>query len=383
MIALAAVAALTPAAMVGVLGMGVVIAELALVLAAIGALAQIPGLTWLVNEGAKLMEGIGNAIGSFIGGIVGGFMSGVSSQFPKIGSDLSEFMKNVQPFIEGAKAIEPSVLDGVKALAETIIILTAANILDGLTSWFTGGSSLSKFANELIPFGKAMKAFSIEVAGMDGNLVANAATAGKTLAEMASTLPKSGGVVGFFAGESDMTKFSTQLVPFGKAMKDFSLVVSGIDSEAVVNAATAGKAMAEMADTIPNTGGVVEFFTGSNDMDAFSEQLIPFGKAIKAFSLEVQGLDIESITNSATAGKSLSELANNLPNNGGVVDWFTGGNDMLSFGDQLIPFGKAMKEYSIAVSGLDVNAISNSTTAGKAISELANNLPPHLGLVNY
>ena len=32
--------------------MGVVIAELALVLAAIGALAQFPGLKWLINEEA-------------------------------------------------------------------------------------------------------------------------------------------------------------------------------------------------------------------------------------------------------------------------------------------------------------------------------------------
>ena len=38
--------------MVGILGMGAVIAELALVLAAIGALAQIPGLNWLINEAA-------------------------------------------------------------------------------------------------------------------------------------------------------------------------------------------------------------------------------------------------------------------------------------------------------------------------------------------
>lgn len=383
MIALAAVALLTPAAMIGVLGMGVVIAELALVLAAIGALAQIPGLTWFVNEGAELMKGIGNAIGSFIGGIVGGFMGGVSSQFPKIGTDLSQFMTNIQPFIEGAKAIEPSVLDGVKALAGTILILTAANILDGLTSWFTGGSSLSSFATELAPFGKAMKEFSIEVAGMDGNLVSNAATAGKTLAEMADTLPKSGGVVGFFTGESDMTEFSAQLVPFGKAMKNFSLAVSGIDSAAVVNAATAGKAMAEMANTIPNTGGVVDFFTGSNDMDDFGKKLVPFGTAIKSYSLTVKGLDAEAITNSAIAGKSLVELANTIPNTGGLVSWFTGEQNLGTFGDQLAPFGTAIKAYSISVAGLDVNAISNSTTAGKAIVELSNTLPTCGGLVNW
>lgn len=137
MAALSAVAALVPGAMVGVLGMGLVIAELALVLAAVGALAQIPGLQWLINEGGNLLQGIGTAIGKFIGGIVGGFMSGVSSQFPQIATDLSGFMTNIQPFIQGASAIDPSMMDGVKALAETILILTAANILEGLTSWFT------------------------------------------------------------------------------------------------------------------------------------------------------------------------------------------------------------------------------------------------------
>lgn len=61
--------------MVGVLGLGVVMAELAVVLAAIGGLAQIPGLDWLIGEGGKLLQTIGNAIGGFIGGIVGGFMA--------------------------------------------------------------------------------------------------------------------------------------------------------------------------------------------------------------------------------------------------------------------------------------------------------------------
>lgn len=50
MAALSAVAALVPGAMLGVLGMGAVIAELALVLAAVGALAQIPGLNWLIKK---------------------------------------------------------------------------------------------------------------------------------------------------------------------------------------------------------------------------------------------------------------------------------------------------------------------------------------------
>lgn len=383
MAALAAVAALVPGAMVGVLGMGVVIAELALVLAAVGALAQIPGLQWLINEGGNLLQGIGTAIGKFIGGIVGGFMSGVSSQFPQIATDLSGFMTNIQPFVQGAAAIDPSMMDGVKALAETILILTAANILDGLTSWLTGGSSLTGFAEELVPFGKAMKQFSNEIAGIDGEVISNAAIAGKTLAEMAATLPNTGGVVGFFAGENDMGAFGEQLIPFGRAMKNFANEVAGIDASVITEAATAGKAMAEMAATIPNSGGVVGFFTGENDMDAFGEQLVPFGRAMKEYGEAVSGLKADVIQNSVTAGQALMELANTVPNTGGVVSWFTGDNDLATFGEQLVPFGTAMKNYSLAVTGLDANVVTNSANAAKALVELSNNLPNTGGIVSW
>lgn len=383
MLALSATAALVPGAMVGILGMGAVVAEMALVFAAVGLLSKLPGLSWLIGEGGKLLQGIGTAIGQFVGGIVGGFMSGVSSQFPQIGADLSAFMNNVQPFLQGASQIQPSMMDGVKALAETVLILTAADILQGLTSWLTGGSSLSKFGEELVPFGEAMRDFSLAIGNMDGEIVANAATAGKALAEMAATIPNTGGLVSFFAGENDMTAFGKQLVPFGEAMKQFGDAITGLDSNAVTEAAIAGKAMAEMATTIPNSGGVVGFFAGENDMGEFGKQLVPFGEAMKAFGDAVRGLEADAIVNSATAGKALVELADTVPNTGGVVAFFTGNNDVDTFGEKLVPFGEAMKAYSEAIMGMDSAAITNSATAGKALVELANTIPNTGGLVSW
>jgi tape measure domain-containing protein len=383
MLALSATASLVPGAMVGILGMGAVVAEMALVLAAVGLLSKLPGLSWLIGEGGKLLQGIGTAIGQFVGGIVGGFMSGVSSQFPQIGADLSTFMNNVQPFLQGASQIQPSMMDGVKALAETVLILTAADILQGLTSWLTGGSSLSKFGEELVPFGEAMRDFSLAIGNMDGEIVANAATAGKALAEMAATIPNTGGLVSFFAGENDMTAFGKQLVPFGEAMRQFGDAITGLDANAVTEAAIAGKAMAEMATTIPNSGGVVGFFAGENDMDEFGKQLVPFGEAMKAFGDAVRGLEADAIVNSATAGKALVELADTVPNTGGVVAFFTGNNDVDTFGEKLVPFGEAMKAYSEAIMGMDSAAITNSATAGKALVELANTIPNTGGLVSW
>ena len=383
MLALSATASLVPGAMVGILGMGAVVAEMALVLAAVGLLSKLPGLSWLIGEGGKLLQGIGTAIGQFVGEIVGGFMSGVSSQFPQIGADLSTFMNNVQPFLQGASQIQPSMMDGVKALAETVLILTAADILQGLTSWLTGGSSLSKFGEELVPFGEAMRDFSLAIGNMDGEIVANAATAGKALAEMAATIPNTGGLVSFFAGENDMTAFGKQLVPFGEAMRQFGGAITGLDANAVTEAAIAGKAMAEMATTIPNSGGVVGFFAGENDMGEFGKQLVPFGEAMKAFGDAVRGLEADAIVNSATAGKALVELADTVPNTGGVVAFFTGNNDVDTFGEKLVPFGEAMKAYSEAIMGMDSAAITNSATAGKALVELANTIPNTGGLVSW
>lgn len=383
MLALSATASLVPGAMVGILGMGAVVAEMALVLAAVGLLSKLPGLSWLIGEGGKLLQGIGTAIGQFVGGIVGGFMSGMSSQFPQIGADLSTFMNNVQPFLQGASQIQPSMMDGVKALAETVLILTAADILQGLTSWLTGGSSLSKFGEELVPFGEAMRDFSLAIGNMDGEIVANAATAGKALAEMAATIPNTGGLVSFFAGENDMTAFGKQLVPFGEAMRQFGDAITGLDANAVTEAAIAGKAMAEMATTIPNSGGVVGFFAGENDMGEFGKQLVPFGEAMKAFGDAVRGLEADAIVNSATAGKALVELADTVPNTGGVVAFFTGNNDVDTFGEKLVPFGEAMKAYSEAIMGMDSAAITNSATAGKALVELANTIPNTGGLVSW
>lgn len=352
MVALAAVAALVPAAMLGVVGMGLVIAELALVLAAIGGLAQIPGLEWLIGEGGDLLQTVGTAIGQFIGGIIGGIAQGATSALPQIGSDLSAFMTNAASFIEGAKNIDPSMLEGVQALVGVILALTAANILEGLTSWFTGGSSLTKFGEELASFGPYIKAYSDAVKGIDESAVTASANAAKALSEMANNLPNSGGLAGWFAGENDLGAFAEQLVPFGESMKAYSDAVQGIDAESVVASATAAKAISELANNLPNSGGVASWFAGENDLATFAEQLVPFAKSLRTYSLYAVGIDADAIANSANAAKSISDLANNLPNSGGMVSWFTGDNDLGAFSANLVSLGKALKAYSDSIGGV-------------------------------
>lgn len=312
MLALGVLAGMVPSAMAGVLGLGLLITELALVLAAVGAFSQIPGLSWLIEEGGNFLQKIGTAIGQFIGGIAGGIMQGVTSSFPQMGKDLSDFMTNLQPFINGAKMIDASVADGVKSLADVILTLTAANILDGLTSWFTGGTSLADFGKQLAEFGPYMAKYASSVAGINSETVVASANAAKALSEMANNLPNSGGVIGWFAGENDMTTFGDQLVTFGTKLKEYSLAVVGIDSEAINASVTATKALSEMASAIPNMGGVVGFFTGNNDIDTFGKKLADFGKSLKKYSEEVSGVDSNALSNSTAQFTKLVDMAKGM-----------------------------------------------------------------------
>lgn len=383
MLALAALASLAPEAMIGVLAMGAVIAELALVLAAVGALAQIPGLKWLIGEGGDLLQGVGTAIGKFVGGIVGGFMTGVSAQFPQIGTDLSNFMTNVQPFIEGAKQIDASAMDGVMSLAKVILLLTAADILEGLTSWFTGGSSIVEFGAELAEFGPHFASYYESIKGVDGTVVQASANAALALAEMASKLPNQGGVVGWFAGENSLAVFAEELTEFGPKLKEYADSVKGLDADVVIASANAALALAEMADKLPNQGGVVGWFAGENSLSVFAEELASFGPVLKQYADSVRGLDSDVVIASTNAAMAMAEMANNLPNQGGMVSWFTGDNTLSVFGEEISKFGPYIAQYAKDVAGLDPSVVVASANAAKALSELASNLPNTGGLVSW
>ena len=376
-------APMVPGAMLGILGLGAVIAELAAVLAAVGALAQIPGLTWLVGEGGVLLEAVGNSLGRLVGGLVGGIAQGITSSLPQIGTDLSSFMKNVKPFLDGAAGINQEAIDGVGKLVNVITAISGASLLESVTSWITGGSSMTTFAEQLVPFGTAMKSFADAISGIDAEAVTAAANAGSALTAMADTIPNTGGLVSFFTGDNDMATFGTQLVAYGSSLKKFASSVSGIDTEAIGAAATASASLTTFAQNIPNTGGLVTFFTGDNDMTTFGTQLVAYGSSLKSFATSVSGIDTDALSTIATASSSLVTFANQIPNTGGLISFFTGDNDMATFGTQLVSYGTALKSFAMSVSGIDTDALTTISTASTSLVSFAENIPNTGGLVDF
>jgi tape measure domain-containing protein len=353
MLALNAMTALAAGAMVGVLAFGAVVAELSLVIAALGALSQIPGLEWLISEGGDFLQIIGTAIGQFIGGIAGGFLDSTTSALPEMASNLSMFMTNLSPFIEGAKNIDGSLLSNIQTLTNTILALTGAGLLESITSWLTGESSFAQFGTQLKVFGEAIKGYGDTVSGIDTSGIEASVAAGKALSELAKTLPNSGGLAGMLAGNNDIGDFGEQLKTYGKAIKDYGDTVSGIDVSGVESSVAAGKLLMELAKTLPNSGGLAGMLAGNNDIGDFGTQIISFGNAIKNYGDIVSGINTGGIEASVNAGKMLAELVNDT----------SGVDSLQNYGDSLKSFGENLMIFVNDISGADFSGLYNSLSS--------------------
>lgn len=371
------------AAAKGIAAFAVVVAGLTAVFAALGGLAQIPGFNWIIGEGGAVLCKIGSIIGEFIGSIVSGLGVGLTSGLPAMGQNLSDFMTSVTPFIEGARKINREMMDGVKALAEAILIITAADIVSGIASFLTGGSSIADFGEEIAEFGPCLKTFSDSVSGINNANVTAAANAAKSLAEMAHEVPNEGGLASWFAGENNVAKFGDDIASFGSSLKQFDSNVKGITPENVVAAADAAKSLAEMAHKVPNEGGLASWFAGENNVAKFGTDIASFGLSLKQFSDNIAGISPENVTAAANAAKSLAEMAHEVPNEGGMASWFAGENNVAKFGGDIASFGLSLRQFDTNVRGIVPENVTAAANAAKSLAEMADTIPNEGGIQSW
>lgn len=330
-------------------------------------------------EGAKLvdgsvLEGVGILTASILAltaadlieNVVSFFSGGTS--FASLGTELSDFMTNAMSFIEGAKLVDPTAMEGVKMLAEALMIITAADLVDGLTSWLTGGSSLGDFGKQLAPFGEGIRDFSNAVKGIDNESVKVAAEAGLTLARMANEIPNSGGIIGKIFGDNDADAFGEQMSSFGESLAKFSDSVDdgAVDIEAVTAAVESAEKIIEVTKKIPNSGGLLGKIMGDNDADTFGAQMSSFGSSLAEFSGTVDegAVDIEAVTNACDAANKLVEFSKKIPNSGGLLGEIMGNNDADTFGAKMLAFGSSLAEFSTSIAGgIDLDAVDAFATA--------------------
>ena len=307
------------------------------------------------------------AIGSFLG--IG---------FVALGIELSAFMFAALPFIAGLKTITPEDAIAASNLAALIEAITVSSVIDGIAS-FLGIGSIGALGEKLSSFGGGMKAFSESIAELsdeDLDRVKIAAEAGKLMAEMSESIPKTGGWVQKILGSSDMVTFSESIVAFGEALVAFGTSVSTLsedDYNKISIATDAGTALSDLNNSVPKTGGWAQKVLGSKDMTTFGNGIIAFGECLVAYADIVNGLsedDITAVRTSADVGKTLSDFNDSIPKTGGWAQKVLGSKDMTAFGNGLIAFGRGLKGYITSVKDIDGTSIGYIIYSGNAVDEL-------------
>lgn len=396
----------------------------------------VQGLLDSLDLMAEITTKVGAILGGFVGGIVGGIASGATSTLPDIATNMTNFATNLTEFLNkiqdmDTKTAVSKVSDIGTVITEVSTATTKARsintenvgtlktAMEGLSSFMTdymatiGANDIDveKFSKPatamaalldampssaasipdvfdsetLRSFGASLTAYSDSISGLDEgkiSLIETSATAAQKIIDIAALIPNSGGIFEAFTGNNNMSGFGMQMQIFGTALRGYSMSIDGIDTGLISKSATAAKKLIEIANLIPNSGGIIEDIVGQNDLGEFGMQMRAFGNSLKRYAESVDGLNTTAITDSAAAAGDVIDIAKKIPNSGGGLAKLIGDNDLAEFGVKMGDFGTALGEYAESVKGLDTGSIESSKAAALKVIDIANAIPTSGGLVS-
>lgn len=306
---------------------------------------------------------------------------GLGPTLPELGFELSQFMSNAQGFITGAMQLDSASMDGVKALADAIITLTAANLLDGIARFFgLGKSSLATFGEQLPALGTGISAF-VESLGDFGDdkveMAERAAEVIKTLAQASAEIPNTGGLLADIVGDNDLSAWSAKLPLVGVGISGFISALGEFDDgkvETAKRAAEVIKTLAKASSEIPNTGGLLADIVGDNDLSTWASQLPFVGAGISGFISNLGEFDegkVDVATCAAEVIKTLAQASKEIPNAGGLLAAIVGDNDLSSWAINLPLVGEGISGFMANLGEFGKDGLATATCAAEMIKILA------------
>lgn len=318
-------------------------------------------------------------VGDAVGSLVGGFAAGATSGLPAIGSNLSNFATNAAGFFSMLSTLNPDCATAAGTLASAIGSFVGSGILDGLFEKFTGNSSLASLGTNLTSLGAALTSFYNATQGItDTGHMKDVVSVAQSISDLNNALPATGGKLQAWLGSKDLSLFATGASNLGDAMKSFAESTSGItDTGNLESVVKVAQGLAKLNDALPETDGIIQKITGWKNMSGFGKGIKAFGKAMSDFSSSVSGdnaINEDAVAAAKRAGELMTQLANDVPTSGGLIDFFTGGNDIGGFGASLKKFGTSLSDFSGSASGIDGGQMDTVMDVTKKLVTLANSM---------
>ena len=337
---LAGLAITAPLAALGVVAFGALIIELMGVMTLVG---KFKGMVSEIKDAGEVLQAVGTAIGRFIGGIIGGFGLGVSDTMPQIATNLSQFMTNLQPFLDGVSKVNQDIVIRMSSLAAGILVLTAANFIAGLGDLLSLGNSLPKLGRDLSLFMINAIPFINGAMLISPNMINGVQALANAIMVLigANVLNSISSLFTWITGGNSFEKFGKEIASLGTGMKNFAKNLGTFSDSQVTSISAACKAISSLAKI-----NDIDF----GDLAKSSEDVTTVGKNMSSF-----------ITKLASSSKDTTELAKT--NADAFVELVTKFNNVN--GDNIKKIGDGLK--TIGETGINkfVESISGDSPVAK------------------
>ncbi len=304
-----------------------------------------------------------------IGNIVGSLIGGFGEG---VTSSLPAIGENLSAF---AASIQPLIstlggadVSGIGSFFSAIGGFMLQMAGNDILSIFTGGADLVGLGGQLTAFANSAEGFFTKVASFPENGFSNATALFQSLADIGN-VPNTGGIAQWFSGTNDFEALAAGLVQLSSdGVIGFFNKMSGLSPECFDHAQKLFQSLSDIGN-IPNTGGIAQWFSGTNDFAGLTQNLPPFGEAMASFYNSISVIsDFKKISQLFEALHGIGEA---FPNTGGIAQWFSGENDISGVGSKLKQFGLDTKDFFKQVTSLNVGNLNGLWESVKKAGEVA------------
>ena len=390
------VSLVAPLAVMGVAamtGLTLLMGAIGVMAVAIGALMEkFPSIQKFLDTGLPVLEQLAGSIGTMIGNFIGGIGEGLSDSLVKMGEDIADFMDQLATASDNASGIKGESFDGVKQLMDVMGDIALTTVGTSIGDIFTlGGTSMEKFQTDGVAFFDAMKAIGEASSGVTINEEAMNSVIGvaQSLADLRSSLEPIGGVMDWFTGRDDLATFGTNAGQFVSSMVSAfgSLDSATLNTEMMNSVIGAATSLADLQSKLEPIGGVITWFAGRDDLATFGLNIGVFIESMKIALSNLDGAEFntEALNSIISAATDLATLQSSLEPIGGVITWFTGRDDLGTFGINVDTFIHSMKTAFSSLDGVELNteAMGSIIDAATDLATLQSSLEPIGGVISW
>lgn len=338
--------------------------------------------------GAIAAIAAGDMVSSFFSCFTGSSsLENFSKGVVKLGEALISFYESIKSLDDDAVKKIGVCANAAKGIAE---MAKAIPNDGGLLGAIFGENNLEKWAPGLSVLGENLNKFAESIRGLTEDDVKKMETCTKVtegIANMAKAIPNEGGWLGAIFGENSLSVWAPQLPTLGENLSEFAESIRGItndDAKKMESCTNIAKGLANMADAIPNEGGWLGAIVGENSLGTWAPEIVTLGENLVEFSGKINGLsvyDAKKMESVVAIASGIADMSNNIPNEGGMVSWFTGDNSISVWGKYLPDFGTHIKGLVDNTKGIGDGycAIRAAQIAGK-LAEATKDIPETGGL---